>query len=244
MKGGALRGVRERARVTPGTAPCTRGWASAARAGHGSAASAALGSPPSARESRASLARGFVHPGGPHPGPRSRPASPLPRDHHEAWGQAANLEGITEPQGRRRRPEGSVFASAEHLPKMARVHPAFENDGHRIPRRQSPEGPAATAVNTEKYPNLEKLVKRWLRQQDITHYRGKRLNVFRGPGEAQSDKRPTSARVMISRFVGSSRALGSVLTAQSLEPASDSVSPSLSAPPLLALALSLSLSQN
>ena len=34
--------------------------------------------------------------------------------------------------------------------------------------------------------------------------------------------------------------LGSVLTAQSLELASDSVSPSLSAPPLLALCLSLS----
>ena len=33
---------------------------------------------------------------------------------------------------------------------------------------------------------------------------------------------------------------GSVLTAQSLEPASDSVSPSFSAPPLLVLCLSLS----
>ena len=37
------------------------------------------------------------------------------------------------------------------------------------------------------------------------------------------------------------RLWGSVLTAQSLEPASDSVSPSLSAPPLLSLALSLKL---
>ena len=35
---------------------------------------------------------------------------------------------------------------------------------------------------------------------------------------------------MISQFVGSGPALGSVLTAQSLEPASDSVSPSLSVP--------------
>ena len=52
---------------------------------------------------------------------------------------------------------------------------------------------------------------------------------------AQSVKHPTSAQVMISRF------MGSVLTAQSLEPASDSVSPSLSAPPLLMLCLSLSL---
>ena len=58
---------------------------------------------------------------------------------------------------------------------------------------------------------------------------------------AQSVKRPTSAQVMISQFVGSSPASGSVLTAQSLEPASDSVSPSLSVPPLPVLCLSLSL---
>ena len=57
---------------------------------------------------------------------------------------------------------------------------------------------------------------------------------------AQSVKPPTPARVMISRSVSSSPASGSVLTAQSLEPASDSVSPSLSSPPLLALCLSLS----
>ena len=44
---------------------------------------------------------------------------------------------------------------------------------------------------------------------------------------AQSVKRPTSAQVMISRSVSSSPASGSVLTAQSLEPASDSVSPHL-----------------
>ena len=49
-----------------------------------------------------------------------------------------------------------------------------------------------------------------------------------------------SGQVMISRSVNSSPASGSVLTAQSLEPASDSVSPSLSAPPLLMLCLSLS----
>ena len=40
-------------------------------------------------------------------------------------------------------------------------------------------------------------------------------------------KRPTSAQVMISRLMGSRAVLGSVLTAQSLEPALDSVSPSL-----------------
>ena len=55
-------------------------------------------------------------------------------------------------------------------------------------------------------------------------------------------KRPTSAQIMISQFMGSSPTSGSVLTAQSLEPASDSVSPSLSAPPLLSLCLSASVS--
>ena len=52
---------------------------------------------------------------------------------------------------------------------------------------------------------------------------------MRGAWVAQSVKRLTSAQVTISRFMGSSPASGSVLTAQSLEPALDSVSPSLSA---------------
>ena len=56
---------------------------------------------------------------------------------------------------------------------------------------------------------------------------------------ALSVKRRTPAQVMISRFVSSSPASGSVLIAQSLELASDSVSPSLSDPPLLTLCLSL-----
>ena len=53
-----------------------------------------------------------------------------------------------------------------------------------------------------------------------------------GTWVAQVVERPTSAQVMISWVVGLSPASGSVLTAQSLEPASDSVSPSLSAAPL------------
>ena len=61
-----------------------------------------------------------------------------------------------------------------------------------------------------------------------------------GAWVAQSVERLTLAQVMVSQFVGSSPALGSVQTAQSLESASDSVSPSLSAPPLLTLCLSLS----
>ena len=63
--------------------------------------------------------------------------------------------------------------------------------------------------------------------------------TYRGIWVAQSVERPTSAQVMISRFVSLSPALGSVLTAQSLESASDSVSPSLSAPPSLVLCLCL-----
>ena len=63
-----------------------------------------------------------------------------------------------------------------------------------------------------------------------------------GAWVAQSVKRLTSAQVMILRIMSLSPTLGSVLTAQSLEPASDSVSPSLSAPCLLVLSLSLSLS--
>ena len=59
---------------------------------------------------------------------------------------------------------------------------------------------------------------------------------------AQSVKHPTSAQVMISQLLSSSPMLGSVLTAQSLEPASDSVSSSLSVPLLLVRSLSLSLS--
>ena len=57
-------------------------------------------------------------------------------------------------------------------------------------------------------------------------------------------KRPTSAQVVISHFVCLSPTSGSVLTAPSLEPISDSVSPSLSVPPPLMLCLSLSLKIN
>ena len=61
------------------------------------------------------------------------------------------------------------------------------------------------------------------------------LKVFGGTWVAQGVKHSTSAQVTISRSVSSSPAWGSVLTAQSLEPALDPVSPSLSALPLLTL---------
>ena len=50
---------------------------------------------------------------------------------------------------------------------------------------------------------------------------------FRGAWVAQSVERPTLAQVMFSQSVSSSPASGSVLTAQSLKPALDSVTPSL-----------------
>ena len=60
-----------------------------------------------------------------------------------------------------------------------------------------------------------------------------------GTWVVQSAEHPTSAQVVISRLVGWSPASGSVLTAQSPVPASDSVSPSLSASSPLTLWLSL-----
>ena len=63
-----------------------------------------------------------------------------------------------------------------------------------------------------------------------------------GAWVAQLVKHPTSAQVMISQFMSSSPTLGSVQTAQSLEPALDSVSPSLCSFPAHARSLSLSLS--
>ena len=66
-----------------------------------------------------------------------------------------------------------------------------------------------------------------------------KINKRWGAWVAQSVERPTSAQVMISQLVSSSPASGCVLTAQSLESALDSVSPSLSTPPLLMLSLTL-----
>ena len=75
------------------------------------------------------------------------------------------------------------------------------------------------------------------------------LNLKWGAWVGQSVKHLTSAQVVISLFVGSSPTLSSVLTVQSLEPALDSVSPSISlslcpsSAHALSLCLSLSLSK-
>ena len=69
---------------------------------------------------------------------------------------------------------------------------------------------------------------------------GFKTSYYRGTWVAQSVKHLTSAQVMISWFMNSSHALGSGLTAGSLEPALDSVSPSLSlSSPTCSLSLSL-----
>ena len=69
------------------------------------------------------------------------------------------------------------------------------------------------------------------------------LRTLEGGGSwvTQLVKCAALAQVMISQFMSSSPALGSVLIAQSLESALDSVSPSLSAPLPLILCLCLSL---
>ena len=59
------------------------------------------------------------------------------------------------------------------------------------------------------------------------------MYCYWGAYVAQWAKRLTSAQVLISRFVSLSPTSGSVPTAQSLGPAPDSMSPSLSAPPSL-----------
>ena len=72
------------------------------------------------------------------------------------------------------------------------------------------------------------------------HKRPNRVTSTKGPySHLGSVKRPTSAQVMISQFTSSSPTLGSVLTAQSLGPISDSLCPSLSLCPSPACAMSL-----
>ena len=85
---------------------------------------------------------------------------------------------------------------------------------------------------------LEVLASAIRQQKEI---KGIRIGKEEGAWVAQSVKCPTLAQVMISWSVSSSPVSGSVLIAQSLEPASDSVSPSLSVPSPLTLCLSPSL---
>ena len=100
-------------------------------------------------------------------------------------------------------------------------------DSHRFVNvPETPEGGHFGRVN---------LMVRWIYLNFL-----KRENPFWGAWVVPEVERPTSAQVMISRSVSSSPALGSGLTAQSLEPVSDSVPPSLSDPPPRLLCLCLS----
>ena len=82
-----------------------------------------------------------------------------------------------------------------------------------------------------------------LRKQEATpsYVSGEKSEILkaRGAWVAQSVKPLTSGQVMVSRSMSLRPTLGSVLVAQSLEPASDSVSPSLFALPLLVLSVCL-----
>ena len=71
----------------------------------------------------------------------------------------------------------------------------------------------------------------------LTPRKGKRERTEEGRLGGPVSYTSTSAQVMILWFESSSPVSGSVLTAQSLEPTSDSVSPSLSSLPLFALCL-------
>ena len=64
--------------------------------------------------------------------------------------------------------------------------------------------------------------------------------MVRGAWVAQLAKRLISAQVMISQFVSSSPMVGSVLTALSLEPTLDAVSPSVCPSPARAVSLCVS----
>ena len=72
-------------------------------------------------------------------------------------------------------------------------------------------------------PSLEKKRERERKERNSSAQKG----TERGTWVAQSVKQPTSAQIMISLSMSSSPVSGSVLTAQSLDPVSDSVSPSL-----------------
>ena len=72
------------------------------------------------------------------------------------------------------------------------------------------------------------------------HQKQNKKELWGAPWVAQSVKRLTLAQIRISLLVSLSSASGFVLTAQNLETALDSVSSSLSAPPLLIFCVCLS----
>ena len=104
--------------------------------------------------------------------------------------------------------------------------------------------PSKNSETEEPFSNhnpSQKETKKWQKlssREKLVSY--KDCGHSRGAWVAQSVKRLTSPQVMISRSVSWSPASDSVLTAQSLEPVADSVSPSLWPSPVHALSLSVS----
>ena len=112
-----------------------------------------------------------------------------------------------------------------------------------LPHRLNGEKTSIIYIRSENLLNEIKHLAQCLgHHQCLKMAKGKRSlknPYFRGAWVAQSVERPTWAQVVISLFAGLSPASGSVLTARSPEPASDSVSLSRSPPSLLMLCLSL-----
>ena len=120
---------------------------------------------------------------------------------------------------------------------MSRGGAERERERERIPKRLhtvSAEPDMGLELAVSSRPELKSRVEcltEWAIQA-LTYFK---TALYRGAWVAQSVEHLTSTQLMIARFTSLSPASGSMLTARSLEPASDSVSPSLSAPPLLML---------
>ena len=129
---------------------------------------------------------------------------------------------------KKKKKEGTwVAQSDEHL-----------TSGHDLTVREFEPSIELTSVSTQ--PDWTLLSPSLSAPPPLHSVSHSKINKSWGAWVAQSVKCLTLAQVTISQSVSSSPASGSGLTAQSLEPASDSVSPSLSVPPLLSLSLSLS----
>ena len=141
---------------------------------------------------------------------------------------------------------GSGAVSSEGMARGAGVWTSRLGDRRASPSAQPTSSPASQLRQPiDRSPNSLRLTQHGQRDKqadkpDDGILSGKKELSHRGAWGAQSVEHPTSAQLMISRFVSSSPASGSVPTARSPEPASDSVSPSLSAPLVIVLCLCLS----
>ena len=119
---------------------------------------------------------------------------------------------------------GSVLTALSLEPALESVSPS-----------PSPSAPPLLTLNLSLFSKKEK--KRNIKTKFL------KINFFGGAWVAQLVERLTSAQVMILQLLSLSPVSSSVLTALSLEPASDSVSPFPSPTHTLSLCLCFSLSQ-